>query len=136
MAWVVDTCIILDLVIPNAALQVASASSLWRLSGEGLCVCPVTYAELGPAFAGDSAIADQFLASLSIASREPWIEADTLAAHRLWHGYQLRKRAGHVLKRPIADVLIAAFALRFQGIISRNSEDFRRIDPTIVVVEP
>jgi len=36
----------------------------------------------------------------------------------------------------VADVLIAAFAERFQGIITRNASDFRNILPTLRIVEP
>jgi predicted nucleic acid-binding protein len=39
-------------------------------------------------------------------------------------------------KRPIADVLIAAFADRFQGIITRNAAHFRNIAPALTIVEP
>lgn len=41
-----------------------------------------------------------------------------------------------VAKCPVADVLIAAFAERFQGIITRNASDFRNILPTLRIVEP
>lgn len=41
-----------------------------------------------------------------------------------------------VAKRPVADVLIAAFAERFQGIITRNATDFRNILPALTVVTP
>ena len=40
------------------------------------------------------------------------------------------------MKRPVADVLIAGFAERFQGIITRNAADFRNILPTLTVIEP
>jgi hypothetical protein len=36
----------------------------------------------------------------------------------------------------VADVLIAAFARRFQGIITRNADDFRAIAPELTIVEP
>jgi predicted nucleic acid-binding protein len=39
-------------------------------------------------------------------------------------------------RRPIADVLIASFAGRFQGIVTRNANDFRQIDPSLTLVEP
>jgi predicted nucleic acid-binding protein len=136
MAWVVDTCIVLDLVLPASAWQASSANCLWRLAGEGVCVCPITFAELGPAFGGDPAVAEGFLATASINWREPWLEVDTAAAHRLWHQYRIQRQAGLAAKRPIADVLIAAFASRFQGIITRNAADFRQIDRNITIVEP
>lgn len=136
MAWVVDTCIILDLVVPASTWRMLSATCLWRLAGDGLCVCPDTFAEIGPAFAGDAIAAEAFLKSVSTGCREPWADADTLRAHRLWHEYQLRRRTSLVPKRPVADVLIAAFAGRFQGLVTRNSNDFRQIDPSLTLVEP
>ena len=36
----------------------------------------------------------------------------------------------------LADVLIAAFASRFQGLITRNADDFLSITPTLQVIEP
>lgn len=40
------------------------------------------------------------------------------------------KRAGHAGKRPVADVPIEAFALRFQGLITRNPRHFKTV-PTV-----
>jgi len=43
------------------------------------------------------------------------------------------KRGGQLPKRPIADVLIGAFALRFQGLLTRNLQDFRPLFPTLAI---
>jgi hypothetical protein len=51
-------------------------------------------------------------------------------------GYIARKRQGSVAKCPIADVLIGAFALRFQGLLTRNSSDFRQLFPSLPILEP
>lgn len=71
-----------------------------------------------------------------IATSEPWTSADTELAHRLWNDHQVRRRAAQMPKRPAADVLIAAFADRFQGIITRNAAHFRNIAPPLTIVEP
>ena len=127
---------VLDLVVVNATGRNASAAGLQRHLADGLCVCPVTFVEVGPAFGGDPRAAESFLHALSIMTTEPWTAADTDAAHRLWHNFQVRRRATHIPKRPVADVLIAAFADRFQGIITRNASDFRSILPALTVIEP
>ena len=48
----------------------------------------------------------------------------------------MRKRAGEVKKRPIADVMIGAYALEKGGLITRNEEDFRSLYPTLRILNP
>lgn len=96
----------------------------------------MTFVELGPSFAGDDSAAEAFLKASRIGTVEFWTSADTLLAHRLWHQFQLRRRQSQLVKRPVADVLIAAFAERFQGIITRNASDFRNLLPSLRIVEP
>ncbi len=92
--------------------------------------------ELGPSFSGDDVAAEAFLVALRIGTSEFWSQADSILAHRLWHQFQARRRQQQTAKRPVADVLIGAFAQRFQGIITRNASDFRNILPTLTVIEP
>ena len=136
MAWVIDTSVVVDLVTGDPLFEPASTACLQAHLSDGLVISPVTFVELGPSFSGDDAAAEAFLKSSHIARSEFWSPADTLLAHRLWHQYQVRRRQQLVVKRPVADVLIAAFAGRFQGIITRNGTDFRNILPTLVVIEP
>jgi predicted nucleic acid-binding protein len=136
MAWVVDTSVVLDLIVTGSAWRAASLACLQPHLADGLCVCPVTFVEVGPAFVGDSQAAEAFFQAIPISTSEPWTSADTELAHRLWNDHQVRRRAVQMAKRPVADVLIAAFASRFQGIITRNAADFRNISPTLTIVEP
>ena len=53
----------------------------------------------------------------------------------MWHNFTTRRRAGLALKRPIADGLIAAFAARFQGLITRNVDDFRKVAPNLALLD-
>ena len=62
---------------------------------------------------------------------EPWSRLDTQNAHRLWAEHVEKKRFGHAGKRPVADVLIEAFAQRFQGLITRNPKHFTSV-PVVV----
>ena len=136
MAWVVDTSVVVDLVTGDPLFEPASTACLQAHIGDGLVISPVTFVELGPSFSGDDAAAEAFLKASHIGTSEFWSPADTLLAHRLWHQHQVRRRQQLVVKRPVADVLIAAFAERFQGIITRNATDFRNILPALVVIEP
>jgi len=50
-----------------------------------------------------------------------------------------KKRRDHhprSTKRPVADVLIGGFALRFDGLITRNTDDFRKLFPALRLIRP
>lgn len=136
MAWVVDTSVILDILTADPQFEPASTACLQAHLVEGIIICPVTFIELGPSFRGDGAAAEAFLAAARIGILDYWKPEDTLLAHRLWYDYQLRRRQFQTPKRPVADVLIAAFASRFQGLITRNAVDFRAVAPHLRIAVP
>jgi predicted nucleic acid-binding protein len=127
MAWVVDTCVLLDVLEDDPEFGRSSAATLDAHVEEGLIVCPVTYAELAPAFQGDRSLQDEFLGGIGLDYRQDWLWEDTLRAHEAWNTFVQRKRAGLLPKRPLADILIGAFAIRHQGLITRNPDDFKPI---------
>lgn len=57
-------------------------------------------------------------------------------AHKAWFEYVTRKRSGEVGKRPVADVLIGAYAMQKGGLISRNEKDFRSLFPALEIFNP
>lgn len=136
MAWVVDTCLLIDIAEADPSFGDASAALIDLKRPDGLALCPITYAELAPVFNGNRIAQDEFLFHLGVIWPEAWTAADTMAAHEAWHRYVLAKRAGQVLKRPIADVLIGAFASRFDGVLTRNDKDFRPIFPALEIAVP
>jgi predicted nucleic acid-binding protein len=133
MAWVVDTCVLLDVLEDDPEFGHSSALILDAHSEDGLVICPVTYAELAPAFDGDPALQDEFLAGVGIDFRQDWLWEDTLRAHEAWHRFIQRKRAKILPKRPLADILIGAFAARHQGLITRNPSDFEPVFPDLLL---
>lgn len=66
MAWVVDTCLLIDVAEGDPAFGAASAALLDSKRSEGLTICPVTYAELAPVFDGNAAAQNEFLANLGV----------------------------------------------------------------------
>ena len=136
MAWVVDTCVLIDILEDDPEFGRASALALDGHAAEGLAVCPITYTELAPAFEGDPNLQDEFLTGVGIDFRQDWTWEDTLRAHESWHRFIQQKRAGLVPKRPLADILIGAFAVRHQGLITRNPEDFEAAFPELPLRVP
>jgi hypothetical protein len=136
MAWAVDTCVLIDVLEADPDHGRRSAALLSRKLREGLVICPVTYVELAPAFNGSSALEEEFLAGVGVDWRQPWTWQDTIAAHRAWEAHVAGRRARSAPRRPIADVLIGAFAGRFDGLVTRNAKDFRRVFPSLPIAEP
>ena len=136
MAWVVGTCLLFDVAEADPRFGIASARLLDRQRPDGLLICPVSDIELAPVFNTDDSLPEQFLQSMAVSSREPWTAVDTRAARRAWHEYVTRRHTAATPKRPLADVLIGAFALRFDGILTRNEADFRQLFPTLKVLTP
>ena len=127
MSWVVDTSVLLDIYSADPQFAQASANCLAKFLPDRLLICPVSYIEMAPAFEGNRILQNQFLAEVGVEWPIPWTLTDTEAAHRLWNEHIARKRSGTTAKRPVADVLIEAFAQRFQGIITRNPAHFSMV---------
>jgi predicted nucleic acid-binding protein len=136
MAWVVDTSLLIDVAENDPSFGIASAKLLDEKASEGLTICPVSYVELSPVFEGDSSAQDLFLNEIHINFHETWLHEDTIAAHSAWNNYVNSRRARLVKKRPVADLLIGAFATRFQGLLTRNETDFGKLFAHLKIVTP
>lgn len=135
MSWVVDTCMVIDVLEEDPTFGRPSAVALDARSDQGLVLCPLSYVELAPAFMGRRSLQDEFLAGVGIAD-QPWTSSDTAASHAAWHRYVTARRRRAVGKRPLADVLIGAFAERFDGLLTRNESDFRALFPDLEILGP
>lgn len=136
MAWVVDTCVLLDIGLDDPLFASDSENLLNSKIAEGLLVCPVTFVELAPAFSGNIEAFDEFLFQLGVDHQEDWTFTDTKASCQAWTRHVQKRRKNPTVKRPIADVLIGAFAMRHQGLLTRNTDDFRKLFPTLPLIAP
>ena len=137
MDWVVDTCVLLDILDDLPPFALASAEALDAKSAEGeLTIAPITYVELAPAFNGDRGMQDLFLRNVGVCIDFGGSMEAVLTAHKAWHEHVLRKRAGMEKKRPVADVLIGAYAMQKGGLITRNEDDFKALYPNLAIFNP
>lgn len=136
MAWVVDTCLLIDVGLRDVIFEKPSAGLIEAKERDGLVLCPVSFVELAPMFSGDDAEAEAFLDEVRVSYAEPWTATDTTAAFAAWHRQTVARRTQNLRRRPVADALIGAFALRFDGLLTRNAADFKTLFPTLNLVEP
>jgi predicted nucleic acid-binding protein len=136
MKWVVDTCVLIDVLEDDPAFGRSSADLLEKSLRDGLVLSPVTMVELSPAFDGNLETQKHFLEQVGIDFTDPWTFGDTECAHRAWNACVQARRASHAPKRPLADLLIGAFAFRHKGLITRNPADFRRWFPKLKLRQP
>ena len=134
--WVVDTCIIIDITSGDGEFSTKSADAIDAKRAEGLVVAPITYVELAPSFRGDIAKQDSVLSGMGIEFDFAGNRQAVLAAHKAWFEHALRKRLGEAVKRPIADVLIGAYAVEKGGLITRNEADFKTLYPNLTIFNP
>jgi predicted nucleic acid-binding protein len=134
--WVVDTCLLIDVADADPRFGKASSHLLVECHARGLVISPISYVELAPAFNGVLAAQEHFLANLGIAWSEDWTWRDTQLAFEAWSAHIRKRRFALPNKRPIADVLIGAFAARFNGLLTRNARDFQKLFPSLRIETP
>ncbi len=138
MAWVIDSCVLLDLAMHDPQWGLASAQMLHTLAGDGLVSCHISLVEITPNFAGQIEEVRRFLSVAGIAFESPWLETDTIAAAAAWTRYvdARRKRGAATQKRSVADLLIGAFSERHSGLVTRNPDHFAPWFPQLALRVP
>ncbi len=136
MAWVVDSCVVLDIALDDPLFASASAKCLQHALKDGLFLCPVTQIEVAPCFNGELRHIRAFASLIGAKLTMDWLPVDTEHALKAWHAHILQKKKGEEKRRPVADVLIGAFALRAGGLITRNKKHFAALYPSLKILEP
>ncbi|HRR34285.1 MAG TPA: type II toxin-antitoxin system VapC family toxin [Kiritimatiellia bacterium] len=136
MAWVVDSCVILDVALGESAWSIPSARLLDRFVADGLVACPVSMVEIAPYFDGDVDKEQVFLDLIDIRHDWDWLPEDTETAAGAWARQVYLKREKKVGKRPVADILIGAFAMRAGGLLTRNACHFKTVFPGLRIEAP
>ncbi len=127
MIYSVDTCVLLDVLLPDPLNGVSSREVLKSASVKGsMAICAVVYAELCPQFDSRASL-DVFLSETGI-DVLPFSREVLWKAGKVWKEYV--KRGGKRKDRILPDFLIGAFSsVKTEAIITRDrrfySEYFR-----------
>ena len=136
MAWIIDTCVLLDVALKSSKWGIASATLLDRKLDEGLHVTSISVIEMAPLFNGDALAVLVFVSGIGASVESSWLDLDTRLAAKAWSAYVEARRADRIGRRPIADIMIGAQASRRGGLITRNTADFARWFPTLKIIAP
>lgn len=136
MPWVIDTCLLIDIADADPRFSSVSSRLIANRQPQGLIISPVSYVELAPAFGGMIEAQNHFLEKLGVDWTEGWTWRDTQNAFHAWSDHVESRRVRQLTRRPVADVLIGAFALRFRGLLTRNVRDFHKLFPNLRVDSP
>jgi len=136
VTWIVNTCIVFDVLENDPQFGQTSAKLLQKLLPDGLAVSAVTMIEPSAVFGGDLLEQKRFSEQAGISHSEAWTFADTDASHQAWNNYVKALRADKIPNRPVADILIGGCALNRKGLITRNTSDFRPWFPKLVIRVP
>ena len=99
MPWVVDTCLVIDVLDADPEYGAISADLLDGTSTEGLLLCPVSFIELAPAFGGELKRQEHFLRQINVDYTQDWTWVDTCAAFAGWHRYiTLKMKRSQLIK--------------------------------------
>jgi hypothetical protein len=132
MAWVIDTCLLIDVLDDDPRFGESSARMIDAHIADGLEISPVSAIEMAPTFLGEWKQLDIFLSALGVQVGN-WDTEDTRNAFLAWDRHIRAKRSGHHPRKPVADMMIGAFALKFQGILTRNPKDFKVLFPELAI---
>ena len=131
MAWVVDTCMLIDVAEGDPQFGRRSARLLDNRRVAGLVVAPVSFVELSPLFNGVVTVQNEFLEAIGVHWTHTWTWPDTIVAHRAWHEY-MQKRGGQLSKT----IAVLVPLSRFDGLLTRNASDFRVLFPDLRTETP
>ena len=124
MILAIDTCVLLDILLPDPRFGEYSKELLKKASIKGrLIICDIVYAELAPFFQ-EKALLDTFLAETQIKVRS-CSEEVLWDAGKNWKAYL--NRGGKRKERILPDFIIGAFAkLNADAFITRDKRFYQK----------
>ena len=136
MKYLVDPQLILD-ILEGASEQSKSAEALFeRHRADDLVLAPTSYLALSAAFMGIRSMQDRFLDNLGVKVTKNAPAKVMDAAYSAWSRYQ---KENPVVKGGMSvfdQLYIGAYALLFDGILSRNATLYQTYFDSLNVVEP
>ena len=136
MKYIVDPQLLLDVLERDCKRSESAAALFEKHRRDELVLAPTSYLALSPSFMGIRSMQDRFLDNLgvTVAKNAPAKVMD--AAYSAWSRYQ---KENPVVKGGMSvfdQLYIGAYALLFDGILTRQGDLYRKYFESLNVVEP
>ena len=136
MQYLVDPRLIVDVLDADPEWGERSAKLFDKHKEDLLVLAPISYLALGPACMGMRTMQDEFLANLGITVGQKMPIDVMHAAYNAWCGYQKDNPGARGVGSVFDSLYIGAFALMYDGILTRQGDLYRKYYKTLEVFEP
>ena len=135
MKYIVDPQLILDVLESEGERSESVVAFLAKHKEDELVLAPTSYVALSPAFMGIRSMQDRFLDNLGIKVTKNAPAKVMDAAYKAWSCYQ---KDNPVVKGGMGvfdSLYIGAYALLFDGILTRQGDLYRKYFDTLNVLD-
>lgn len=136
MQYVVDPYLVVDILDGDPEWGERSARLLDAHRKDTLIMAPLSYLALAPAFCGQHSLQDEFLLGLGISVHCKYPMETLYAAYDAWYHYQLEHPDATGIGSPFDALCLGAFALSYDGLLTRNASLYRQYFLSLRVLEP
>ena len=134
--YLVDPELLLDILSGRGDAGPRATAFLERHRGDELVLAPTSYVALSAAFMGIRSMQDQFLKNFGITVTRNAPAKVMDAAYTAWSAYQKENPTVKGGMSVFDSLYIGAYALLFDGILTRQGDLYRRYFDTLNVLEP
>ena len=133
--YIVDPQLVTD-ILDAKSEEAARANALIEAHrGDDLILAPTSYVALSSAFMGIRSMQDRFLENLGIRVAKTASEKVMSAAYSAWSRYQ-KDNPGTEGPGVFESLYIGAYALLYDGLLTRQGFLYRKYFETLTIIEP
>ena len=133
--YIVDPQLVTDILDARSAAAARANALIEAHRGDELILAPTSYVALSSEFMGIRPMQDRFLENLGIKVARTASEKVMNAAYSVWSRYQ-KDNPGAEGPGIFESLYIGAYALLYDGLLTRQGRLYRKYFETLTVLEP
>ena len=133
--YIVDPQLVTDILDAKSEVAARANALIEAHRDDDLILAPTSYVALSSAFMGIRSMQDRFLENLGIRVAKTASEKVMSAAYSAWSRYQ-KDNPGVEGPGVFESLYIGAYALLYDGLLTRQGDLYRKYFETLMVIEP